>query len=126
MSFREIYYSANFLAARRMIRERQAPDWMQKRWELFCLLSDCAEHGEVAVVTAGMDCDCSCWSGRVSILPANVMFVERWLNEFYDSAEGPQSHEIMRPSEARSIKSSSRDLALEAFEDGHAHVVYTA
>jgi hypothetical protein len=30
----------------------------------------------------------------------------------------------MKPSEAVNIKSSSVDLALRAFEDGHPHIIY--
>ena len=76
----------------------------------------------VAVVYGGMDCDCSRWDDRVAILPAVPTVVSRWVDRYHDGAEGPQWTRISRPSRAPK-KSTSRDLALEAFEDGHPHVV---
>ncbi len=82
------------------------------------------ENGFIAIVNSGMDCDCSRWDNRVSIVKADLHSVTKWIDSFYDYAEGPQSHYLAKPSEAKKLKSSSRDLALEAYEDGHSHVVY--
>lgn len=82
----------------------------------------CAEFGEVAVVYGGMDCDCSMWEDRVVLLPAVPVVVDKWICDYHDGAEGPQWTRISRPSRAPK-KSTSRDLALEAFENGHPHVV---
>ncbi len=89
-------------------------------WQIDCW----AEDGEIAVVTSGMDCDCSRWEDDVRLVPATVSAVDKWLDDFYAGAEGPQGHRLMRPSEAKLLRRTSRDLALEAFEDGHAHSVH--
>lgn len=99
------------------------PDELQARLMLKAKVALCAEDGKVALVNWGMDCDCSRWDDRVSLVPANVMSVLKWEKDFYEWAEGPQGYRVTRPSMAPK-KSSSRDLAMEAFEDGHAHVVY--
>lgn len=83
----------------------------------------CVEDGMVAVVYGGMDCDCSRWDDRVVLLPAVPVVVDKWICDYHDGAEGPQWTRISRPSRAPK-KSTSRDLALEAFENGHPHVVY--
>jgi len=81
----------------------------------------CAESGRVAIVTAGMDCDGSAWANRVSLVDAVPRVVERFLDRYYEQAEGPQSHELARPSAVADLQSVHRDLALEAFEEGHPH-----
>lgn len=83
-----------------------------------------AEGGQIAIVTSGMDCDCSAWTGSVSYVPATVAAVDEWLEDFYGNAEGPQGHYLAAPSVARRVQRTSRDLALEAYEDGHPHVVH--
>lgn len=87
-------------------------------------IAACAENGKVAVVESGMDCDCVRYSGHVSIIDATVEAYEAHYDHVAKWADGPFSLGVVSPSEARKIKRQSRDLALEAFEDGHAHVVY--
>jgi hypothetical protein len=41
-------------------------------------------------------------------------------------ADGPFYFSIISPSEASKIHYSSRDRTLEAFEDGHPHVIYSS
>ena len=83
-----------------------------------------AESGKVALVNSGMDCDCSRWENDVSMVEATVEEVDLWVRDFYANSEGPQSHYIERPSIARKLQRSSRDLVLEAFEDGHPHSIH--
>lgn len=78
----------------------------------------------VAMVTNGMDCDCSSWSDRVTIVEAIPRHVERVIDDYYAGAEGPQGHYLAPPSTVAELETEYRDLALEAYEDGHAHVVY--
>lgn len=86
-----------------------------------------AENGRVALHTTGMDCDCVEYSGVArSSIPAQVVAVEREIQGIYDAADGPVSVGLMKPSEAAACESISRDLALEAFEDGHPHCVRLA
>lgn len=84
------------------------------------------EKGFIAVVSGGRDCDMSEWHGVVRIVHATPDCIKARVLELYDSAEGPVWWNLEKPSVARGIRRTSRDLALEAFEDGHAHCVSTA
>jgi hypothetical protein len=112
----------------------------QGRINLIRKIQDCTEDGKVCTVWGGMDCDCATWEGRVtthsladeydmhdgdgnpykSLTHAVLAYIDRQ----YENAEGRLHFDVLRPSEAKDVESSSRDLALEAFEDGHPHVVY--
>lgn len=82
-----------------------------------------AEHGEVAIVENGMDCDCVQYFDRVTITTADVRAVEGHIAERLAWAEGPMNFRLMKPSEARGLVAGSRDLTSEAYENGHQHVV---
>jgi len=83
-----------------------------------------SEAGKIAVVSGGMDCDCVRWDGAVEIIPATYTHLMAWENDFYEAAEGPQHYKVERPSVARDIERTERDLAMEAHENGHPHTVY--
>jgi len=87
-------------------------------------LTEFVENGLVAIVEGGMDCDCSAYEGHVHLCKAAPQELDKAIEEMYLNAEGPIHWEIMRPSESSRVKRSSVDLALRAFEDGHAHLVY--
>lgn len=82
-----------------------------------------AENGEVAIVASGRDCDGVQYGGDVTILPADVRAVEDHIAKRLAWADGPMSFQLMKPSEARDLEAWSRDLALEAYENGHQHVL---
>ena len=82
-----------------------------------------AEDGMIAVVQGGRDCDGEQWEGLVSLVPATKQAVEGHIQHNFEWADGPLWHHLERPSVAKGIPYSSRDLALEAFEDGHPHVL---
>jgi len=79
-------------------------------------------EGKVAFNVTGMDCDCvKVWYGKV--IPTPTLFAaQRMINIEYDHAEGPVSAWFDKPENAQA--NESRDLALEAFEDGHPWVVF--
>lgn len=86
---------------------------------------ECAEGGKVAVVESGRDCDCVEYSGHVRIIDATVEAFT-WLDsQIGDWADGPYHLAIIKPSEAAGIRRESRDLVLEAMEDGHRHAIYS-
>lgn len=103
---------------------RAREDYLAERQRLARKIRSMAERGEVAIVHGGIDCDGSRWDDRVAYVPALPVAVEKWLDDYNDGAEGPQWTSIWKPSEARELRSSSRDLVLEAYEDGHPHVIY--
>jgi hypothetical protein len=59
-------------------------------------------------------------------IPTYKSVMEMWLvvENFYSGLEGYGNIVFSEPSEGDEDFSQSRDLALEAFEDGHPHVVY--
>lgn len=88
-------------------------------------MHSCTEAGQVAIMGSGMDCDGSRWEDRFyCLLPAVPVLIQRWMDEQYSHAEGPESYWLVKPSEVDDYKEKNRDLALEAFEDGHSHVLY--
>jgi hypothetical protein len=103
---------------------QEATDRRMQRQGFLNAIANRAEGGKVAVVWSGMDCDCVRFSGVVSIVDADKASVEAHIEREYEYAEGPLSFYITKPSDAAKIHYESRDLAMEAFEDGHAHVVY--
>ena len=78
--------------------------------------------GKISLNQSGMDCDCSKFTGGSIEFTTPRRKIERTIDQIYNDAEGPQSVWIDYPS--RKQTNTSRDLALEAFEDGHPHVVY--
>ena len=95
-----------------------------RRQQFLQSIARCAEGGKVAVVWSGRDCDGSRYENSVAIVEANKKALESHIEHSYEWADGPCAYYIERPSVARELKHSSRDLALEAFEDGHSHVIY--
>ena len=77
----------------------------------------------VAIVYGGIDCDGGRWDNRVSLVPSIITVVEQWAERYHDRAEGPQWQRLERPAVAVHLIEDDRDLVLEAFEDGHAHLL---
>ena len=82
-----------------------------------------AEDGKVAYVESGRDCDCVEYSGHVHIVDATLEAYETLDREIAEWADGPYRLDLTRVSETRSVKRESRDLAMEAYEDGHPHYI---
>ena len=105
-------------------RRRCSPAPLQQRAALAREVHRLAEHGYVAMVHGGMDCDGSAWNDRVRLLRAIPVAVEREVNDFYANAEGPQWHHLAAPSTVENLEPECRDLALEAFENDHPHILH--
>ncbi len=104
--------------------DNRTRNYLQKRRSMHKAIRDLSENGEIAVVWSGMDCDCVQYSGSVSIIDADWRSVQEHIDNQYEWAEGPLYYSFEKPSVAEKIEYESRDLALEAFEDGHPHVIY--
>lgn len=100
---------------------RDTEDWLQVRAKLHKLIREKTVDGKVSVNWSGMDCDCATY-GSGSIEWAIPSKIERQMDVIAYDAEGPMSVWVDYP--ARIHTQLSRDLALEAFEDGHPHVVH--
>ena len=105
-------------------RKNKGTDKLQERLTFKNQIDNLNWRGKVAIVYGGVDCDHSTWDNRVALIDANVTSVNGWENDYMEYAEGSQWWNIEPMGYALSLKRSSRDLAMEAFEDGHPHVIY--
>lgn len=81
--------------------------------------------GKVGVIVSGMDCDCcKYWRESVVDAPPSVVAWLRGYEHHCSYLDGPETLSFVTPDKVQDGYSESRDLALEAFEDGHPHVVY--
>ncbi|MDR3502945.1 MAG: hypothetical protein P4L79_10205 [Legionella sp.] len=99
-------------------------DYLVEKLALANKIKECEENGKVAILTSGMDCDGVRYSGQKSFVDAYLTVVEQEIDEANKWADGPIHMSIVKPSEARKVAYESRDLGMEAFEDGHPHVLY--
>ena len=105
------------------IRDRldEAHERTQRRASFVRNISELAQGGRVALVWSGMDCDCVRYSGEVEIVEATVMAVQQAIDNRMEWVDGPTSFQLMTPADAATEQYTSRDLALEAYENGHPH-----
>lgn len=82
-----------------------------------------AENGKIALVFSGTDCDCVRYAGDVRIVEADWKKIDAYLEDYGHWADGPWGYHFEKPSVAEGVKYRSRDLALEAFEDGHPYSI---
>lgn len=87
-------------------------------------IAQCAEGGLVLVVESGRDCDGCQYQGKTRLIRASLAAFRALEVSIAAWADGPYSLSVAKPSERDSISYSSTDLALEAFENGHQHVIY--
>jgi len=99
-------------------------DWLTKKESIARNISDIAEDGKMAIVHGFIDCDGGRVDNLVAIVPACVMAWVKFRDDQQRWAEGPIWASIEKPSEAQGIEESHRDLALEAFENGHPHSLH--
>ena len=95
----------------------QAMDVCSVNAEIFDAIKLNSVAGKIHVYLWGRDCD-MCESDSVEVIPATVVHYKSLVNRVLDGAEGPCRVEIISAEEAAQFESSSRDLAMEAFEDG--------
>ena len=84
-----------------------------------------AHKGKIAVIWGGRDCDGVQYSGNVHIVDATVQAVDDEIRHTYEWADGPCDYYLAHPLDAQRVEYTSRDLTLEAFEDGHPHCIYS-
>jgi hypothetical protein len=77
--------------------------------------------GVVSLNQSGMDCDCVRATYGDIVPVKSKRAIEKSIDQIYQDAEGPQSVWIDFPDEC--VSYSSRDLIMEAYEDGHPHSV---
>ena len=77
----------------------------------------------IGVKVWSRDCDHVCGENRYFI-PATVKAYDEFVDRQLDWAEGPMTFSVCRPS--LPFRAWSRDMVLEAYEDGHPHAVADA
>ena len=88
-------------------------------------IATAAARGEkIAVVWSGRDCDGVSYSGDVTLVDATRNAVDDHIKHTYDWADGPCNYCLVSIAESKYIDSTSRDLTMEAFENGHAHCIH--
>lgn len=125
--------AAKFLVVVKQKVRQKIADWegpsvlhyrINARGRLENRLNAVTVNGKVVSRSRGMDCDCASWD-RATLINRPCLFAEqRSIESAYEWAEGPLSLWYERPTDDFENFSESRDLALEAYEEGHPHVVY--
>lgn len=109
-------------------RSLQSTSWVHERINdrvrLKHTLQQEGHSGQIVVWTQTVDCDHSQRTTRKTV-PTYKSVMEMWMvvENFFNGLEGYGNIVFAEPNENEDF-SESRDLALEAFEDGHAHVVH--
>ena len=99
-------------------------DWLERRAERAERMRALSEGGDVAIVHGSRDCDGVRVDGCVTIIRAHPLALEKWEALQDKWADGPWWASLARPSDVATLRPTSRDLTLEAFENGHPHVIY--
>jgi len=99
-------------------------DLINERAKLKAQLDEVEYNGVIGVCESSMDCDCV--KGGSARRRPRLTLIEEWKRneDYYHYLEGPGSMWYCDPREIKRDESWSRDLIMEAFEDGHPHVVY--
>lgn len=106
-----------------MMMDQNHIGFLEEKAQMKAAISSMEENGEIALVNRGMDCDGCAWENSVTILPAILTVVLKHQDDAFKWADGPMSFRIERPSVAKALRRSQRDLGAEAFEDGHPHSI---
>jgi hypothetical protein len=87
-------------------------------------LDACSVNGLIGLITDGMDCDCSKYHDeRIIPVWSSVAAFKQWDDDRQSYLDGPETVWLVMPDNV-TPGHSSRDLALEAFEDGHPYSIH--
>lgn len=98
-------------------------DPLQDRADIAYMVYQKAQEGLIGFYQWSMDCD-GASGDSLTLVAAVPIEIEARINSLYDNAEGPVRWDITYPAEVEEFEATHRDHALEAFEDGHPHVLY--
>jgi hypothetical protein len=99
----------------------QAPRISNRGW-LEASIRQHAINGEVAIIESGRDCDGVQYAGKRRVIPATLLAYYELRDNIANWADGPFHLRIERPDVI--IEYESRDLVMEAHENGHPHAIY--
>jgi hypothetical protein len=121
--FREALRNLSLVGRPNSPRTRKI-DWaITDRARLASEIASVAQNGQVGILEVGADCDWT-YFNRARVQPVKSLFV-MWREHVraYDAAENRYDRYFISPEEADKHVDESRDLALEAYEDGHPHLI---
>lgn len=101
---------------------REATEARVARQSLIRRIAEFAVDGQVAVWESGRDCDSVRYKGFKCLIPASVAEFDALYEHEHKWADGPFCLWVESPEVEREYH--SRDLGMEAFENGHSHVIY--
>lgn len=104
-------------------QQRNRLDDLRRKRATVELIAARNRNGHIYVYVWQMDCDCASWDSMYC-MPATYEAFDKFCDGIYENAEGRVSIHISTQEEYRKFRPSSRDHALEAFEDGHPHSVH--
>ena len=99
-------------------------DELEHRVKIKALIDKYTEDGEICLVESGMDCDCVSYCHSSIRRGYSVMQFILEQRHMYEWADGPCNLALCPPSERPD--NYSRDLAMEAYENGHPHYITSA
>lgn len=88
-----------------------------------CYYTNNLNVGDPVVLLCSWSRDCDmCESTSSRLVSADLAVIDDIITNDYEWAEGPMNHWIQKPSDF--FEPSFRDRAMEAYEDGHQHIIY--
>lgn len=99
---------------------------INERAAILARLQACARDGKVGLVESGRDCDSVDYVHPAGTIEPTLLAYftrERHMREW---ADGPCHLSIVTPEDEEKTPWESHDRVLEAFENGHPHVVYSS
>ena len=116
------------LAEPKSTEARKRADAAEKCLEnLYCrdMIDRVQVDGKIGLIWNGCDADCVQYRREeIRDAFATVAGFMAWCDDWESDIEGTLGCSFVRPDQIDRSRNFSRDLALEAFEDGHSHVVY--
>lgn len=110
------------------LRQRFAPAMdrqINARARLAARIAECTlEDGSMYVAESGRDCDGVQYQGGAYRIAGTMIAYWNEYHSIVRHADGPVRLEVCEPTDLP--ESWSRDLTMEAFEDGHQHVIYAS
>lgn len=103
-------------------RAYETRDHLKSKQDLAFRIKELSSFGWVRICWNSQDCDGFRTSGQSEIVPAMPSYVAAFVDRLYADAEGPLSWWLEVPQIKPVVE--TRDLVMEAFENGHPHVIY--
>jgi len=100
-------------------------DQLAHKLQLIETIKKFTENGKILLIEGGCDCDGSQYEGKTRVLNATFVEVNAFIQDAENWADGSIYFDFDFPSNDENYIRSSRDLVLEAFENGHQHIIYT-